>query len=58
MKPQIGSVGRITIQWEGKWHLQIYVHGKFDYEEEVSEYYDTLKECYEMIDQFHESVTV
>jgi hypothetical protein len=52
------SIGKITIQRESRWHLQIYVIGEYDYEEECSEYYDTLEECYEYILQFQESVTV
>jgi len=58
MKPSIGSIGKITIQWESQWHLQIYTHGEYDYEEELSRYCDTLEECYEQIRQFQEEVTV
>jgi hypothetical protein len=51
------SIGKITIQWEGSWHLQIYILTEYDYEEEYSGYCDTLEECYENIRQFQENVT-
>ena len=52
------SIGKITIQWEGNWHLQIYTFNECDYEEEYSEYYDTLEECYENIRQFQKNLAV
>lgn len=53
------SIAKITIGREGgKWHLQIYIFTEYDYEEEYSEYCDTLEECYKNISQFQENVAV
>lgn len=52
------SIGKIIIQWEGEWHLQIYTFNEYDYEEEYSEYFVTLEECYESIRKFQESVAL
>jgi hypothetical protein len=51
------AIARITIQWEGKWHLQIYTYAEYDYEEQHSEYCETLQECCRKIGQFQKSVT-
>ena len=50
------AIAKIAIQWEGKWHLQIYTYDEhcYDYEEQHSEYCDTLQECYKEISWFQE----
>jgi hypothetical protein len=52
MKPPIGSIAKITIEWESKWHLKFYTFGEYDYEEDYSVYCETLEECCEQIRQF------
>jgi hypothetical protein len=48
------QITKIKIEREGKWHLQIYTLDElgYDHEEQLSEYCDTLEECYKVIDNF------